>query len=52
VPTARIRHAVSTTVRTEDPALRAWIEERKAADEARFRARWPHVRLVPVAVPG
>jgi hypothetical protein len=40
---SRIRHALSATVRTEDPALRAWIEETIAADKAAFARKHPTV---------
>ncbi len=40
---SRIRHALSTTVRTEDPALRAWIERTIAADKAAFARKHPTV---------
>jgi GT2 family glycosyltransferase len=38
---SRIRHALSATVRTEDPALRAWIERTIAADKAAFGRKHP-----------
>jgi hypothetical protein len=40
---SRIRHALSATVRTEDPGLRAWIERTIAADKAAFRRKHPAV---------
>lgn len=40
---ARIRHALSATVGTEDPALRAWIERTIAADKAAFARKHPTV---------
>jgi GT2 family glycosyltransferase len=40
---SRIRHALSATVRTEDPALRAWIEQTIAADKAAFARKHPTV---------
>jgi GT2 family glycosyltransferase len=38
---SRIRHALSATVRTEDPALRAWIDRTIAADKAAFARKHP-----------
>jgi hypothetical protein len=38
---SHIRHALSATVRTEDPALRAWIERTIAADKDAFRRKHP-----------
>jgi len=43
VPESHIRHALSATVRTEDPALRAWIEQTIAADKAAFARKHPAV---------
>ncbi len=43
---SRIRHALSATVRTEDPALRAWIDQTIAADKAAFRRKHPTVLSV------
>jgi GT2 family glycosyltransferase len=40
---SQIRHALSATVRTEDPALRAWIERTIAADRAAFARKHPTV---------
>jgi hypothetical protein len=40
---SRIRHALSATVRTEDPGLRAWIEQTIAADKAAFQRKHPAV---------
>jgi GT2 family glycosyltransferase len=40
---SHIRHALSATVRTEDPALRAWIERTIAADKAAFARKYPTV---------
>ncbi|HEY2056492.1 MAG TPA: glycosyltransferase [Solirubrobacterales bacterium] len=40
---SRIRHALSATVRTEDPALRAWIDRTIAADKAAFQRKHPTV---------
>jgi len=42
---SRIRHTLSATVRTEDPALRAWIEETIAADKAAFARKHPTVLM-------
>lgn len=41
VRASHIRHALSATVRTEDPALRAWIDCTIAADRAAFEAKHP-----------
>jgi GT2 family glycosyltransferase len=46
VPDSRIRHALSATVRTEDPALRAWIDRTIAADKAAFQRKHPTVLSV------
>jgi GT2 family glycosyltransferase len=46
VPDSRIRHTLSATVRTEDPALRAWIDRTIAADKAAFERKHP---TVPIA---
>jgi GT2 family glycosyltransferase len=40
---SRIRHALSATVRTEDPALRAWIDRTVAADQGAFERKHPTV---------
>jgi GT2 family glycosyltransferase len=40
---SRIRHALSATVRTEDPALRAWIDRTITADKAAFARKHPTV---------
>ena len=40
---SQIRHALSATVRTEDPALRAWIDRTIAADKATFQRKHPTV---------
>lgn len=42
---SRIRHALSATVRSEDPALRAWIERTIAADKAAFARKHPTVTI-------
>ena len=39
VPESRIRHALSQTVASEDPALRAWIQRQVAADRVAFEAK-------------
>jgi GT2 family glycosyltransferase len=39
VPQATIRHGLSETVQTEDPALRAWIAEQVVRDKQRFEAK-------------
>lgn len=36
---ARIRHALSQTVATEDPELSAWVRQQIVVDEQRFRAK-------------
>ncbi|HVY97474.1 MAG TPA: glycosyltransferase [Solirubrobacterales bacterium] len=38
---SRIRHALSATVRSEDPQLRAWIERTIAEDRAAFLRKHP-----------
>lgn len=43
---SHIRHALSATVRTEDPALRAWIDRTIAADKAAFQRKHPTVLSV------
>jgi GT2 family glycosyltransferase len=45
VRASRIRHALSATVRTEDAALRAWIDRTIAADRAAFLRKHPTVTL-------
>jgi GT2 family glycosyltransferase len=39
VPDSRIRHGLSQTVASEDPALRAWIQRQVAADRVAFEAK-------------
>jgi GT2 family glycosyltransferase len=46
VRASHIRHALSATVRSEDPALRAWIEATIAADRAAFERKHPAVGVV------
>jgi GT2 family glycosyltransferase len=46
VRASHIRHALSATVRSEDPALRAWIEATIAADRAAFERKHPAVSVV------
>lgn len=41
---SRIRHALSATVASEDPELRAWIERTIAADRAAFLRKHPHLQ--------
>jgi GT2 family glycosyltransferase len=41
VPASRIRHGLSETVESEDPALRAWIERQVRLDKAHFDALHP-----------
>jgi GT2 family glycosyltransferase len=41
VPEARIRHGLSETVATQDPALRAWIDAEIARDRDAFAAKHP-----------
>jgi GT2 family glycosyltransferase len=38
VEASRIRHGLSETVESEDPALRAWIRDQVARDKARYDA--------------
>lgn len=40
VAEAMIRHGLSQTVATPDPALRAWIDARILEDKAAFESRW------------
>jgi GT2 family glycosyltransferase len=46
VRASHIRHALSATVRSEDPALRAWIEATITADRAAFERKHPTVSVV------
>jgi GT2 family glycosyltransferase len=46
VRASHIRHALSATVRSEDPTLRAWIEATIAADRAAFERKHPAVTFV------
>jgi GT2 family glycosyltransferase len=39
VAESRIRHGLSQTVASDDPALRAWIDQRIALDKAAFEAK-------------
>jgi GT2 family glycosyltransferase len=39
VPDSRIRHGLSQTVASEDPALRAWIQRQVVADRVAFEAK-------------
>ena len=39
VQQSQIRHGLSQTVATDDPALRAWIDQRIAQDKAAFEAK-------------
>lgn len=43
---SRIRHGLSATVGSDDPALRAWVEETVRADRAAFLAKHPSVAAV------
>jgi GT2 family glycosyltransferase len=45
VEASRIRHGLSETVDTEDPALRAWIREQVARDKQRYDATRVQARL-------
>jgi GT2 family glycosyltransferase len=45
VDSARIRHGLSQTVRTEDPELSAWIRVQVAADRERFVRKHPDAVL-------
>ena len=42
VSEARIRHGLSETVATEDPVLRAWLNQQVAADKAAFERKHGH----------
>lgn len=42
---SHIRHALSATVRTPDPALRAWIDQTIAADRQAFERKHPTVTV-------
>ncbi|HEV3002035.1 MAG TPA: glycosyltransferase [Solirubrobacteraceae bacterium] len=39
IPESQIRHGLSLTVATDDPALRAWIDHRIALDRTAFEAK-------------
>ena len=39
VPESQIRHGLSQTVATDDPQLRAWIDQRIAVDKGNFEAK-------------
>jgi GT2 family glycosyltransferase len=43
VPESTIRHGLSQTVASEDPALSAWVRAQVAADRQRFIAKHPDV---------
>ena len=45
VEASRIRHGLSETVETEDPALRAWIREQVARDRTRYETTRVQVAL-------
>jgi GT2 family glycosyltransferase len=45
VPTSQIRHGLSATVKSEDPALRAWIDATIAADRAAFERKHPRIKV-------
>jgi GT2 family glycosyltransferase len=45
VEASRIRHGLSETVESEDPALRAWIREQVARDKARYDATRVQISL-------
>jgi GT2 family glycosyltransferase len=42
---SHIRHALSATVKSEDPALRAWIDQTIAGDRQAFERKHPTVTL-------
>ncbi len=42
---SRIRHALSATVKSGDPVLRAWIDQTIAADRRAFERKHPTVTL-------
>jgi GT2 family glycosyltransferase len=46
---ARIRHALSATVATEDPQLRAWIERTVREDRAAFLRKHPDADAAAIA---
>ena len=50
VPASRIRHGLSETVASEDPALREWIHAEIARDTEAFVAKWPGVPVPPAAL--
>jgi hypothetical protein len=45
VAKSQIRHGLSQTVASEDPALSAWIRAQVAADRQRFIAKHPDATL-------
>jgi GT2 family glycosyltransferase len=45
VPASQIRHGLSATVKSEDPALRAWIDATIAADRAAFERKHPRIKV-------
>ncbi|MEA2436298.1 MAG: hypothetical protein QOF65_854 [Thermoleophilaceae bacterium] len=47
---SQIRHGLSETVASDDPALRAWIEQEVARDRDAFVAKHPDVQLTRVAI--
>jgi GT2 family glycosyltransferase len=47
---SQIRHGLSETVASDDPELRAWIEQEVARDREAFVAKHPDVQLSRVAI--
>jgi GT2 family glycosyltransferase len=47
---SQIRHGLSETVASDDPELRAWIEQEVARDRDAFVAKHPDVQLTRVAI--
>jgi GT2 family glycosyltransferase len=47
---SQIRHGLSETVASDDPALKAWIAETVARDREAFVAKHPGVQLARVAI--
>lgn len=45
VEASRIRHGLSETLTSDDPALKAWIEEQVARDREAFHAKHPGAEL-------
>jgi len=47
VERSRIRHALSRTLASEDPALRAWVQAQVQRDRERFLQKYPDAILQP-----